>query len=80
MEKLAQLKEKHCTLEERIAEIGKEYFPTSVTLSRELAELIQEIEETQEREKIPSNQVLHAKIKIVKYGVKLAKRLKYFRL
>jgi hypothetical protein len=78
MEKLAQLKEKHYALEERIAEIGKKHFPTSVTLSQELAELIEEIETTQEREKIPSNQVLSAKIKIVKYSIKLAKRLKYF--
>ena len=78
MEKLAQLREKHYALEERIEEIGKKHFPASVTLSRELAELIEEIESTQEREKIPSNQVLSAKIKIVKYGIKLAKRLKYF--
>ncbi len=78
MEKLARLKEKHYALEERIGEIGKKHFQKSVELSRELAELIQEIEATQEREKIPSNQVLHAKIKIVKYSIKLAKRLKYF--
>jgi len=78
MEKLSQLKEKHYALEERIGEIGKEKFPTSVILSTELAELIEEIESTQVREKIPSNQVLSAKIKIVKYGIKLSKRLKYF--
>lgn len=78
MEKLSQLKEKHYALEERIREIGKDQFQTSVTLSQELAELIGEIESTQEREKIPSNQVLSAKIKIMKYGIKLSKRLKYF--
>ncbi|MCP4647107.1 MAG: hypothetical protein GY852_05125, partial [bacterium] len=58
MEKLSQLKEKHYALEERMGEIGKKHFPASVTLSKELAELIEEIESTQEREKIPSNQVL----------------------
>ncbi len=78
MEKLSQLKEKHYALEEKTREIGKDHFQKSVEFSKELAELIDEIESTQVREKIPSNQVLSAKIKIVKYGIKLSKRLKYF--
>ncbi|MBD3397619.1 hypothetical protein GF412_00595 [Candidatus Micrarchaeota archaeon] len=78
MERLTRLKERHSALEKRINSIGKEYFQESLRLSMELGELIEEIESTQEREKIPRNQVLSAKIKIVKYGIKLSKRLKYF--
>jgi hypothetical protein len=77
-EELSGLREKHSGLERRMEEVGMKQLPATLRLASALKELIGEVEATQEREQDPRNQVLHAKIKVVKYGIKLSKKLNYF--
>jgi hypothetical protein len=77
-EELSGLRARHSGLERRIGEVGVKQLPATLRLASTLQELIEEVEATQEREQDPRNQALHAKIKVVKYGIKLSKKLNYF--
>lgn len=78
MDEMAPLKRKHRELEIRMEKIGKKQCSSIVALSKSLEGLMDDIEATREREKQPRNQAITAKIKVVKCGIRLSKKLKYF--
>lgn len=77
-EEISEFKRAHHSLEKRMEQIGKKQCSAIVRLSEPLQELIDNIESTREREKSLWNPDISTKIKVVKKGARLFKKLAYF--
>lgn len=77
-EEISEFKRTHHSLEKRMEEIDKKQPSTVVELSEQLNELIENLESTREREKSLWNPDISTKIKVVKKGARLYKKLQYF--
>ena len=75
-EKISEFKKIHYSLEKRIEKT--QHNSALIQLSEVLKELMESIESTHEKEKNLKNPDISTKIKIVKKGVRLSKKLEYF--
>jgi len=77
-EEISEFKRAHHSLEKRIEKIEKKQRSAIVKLSELLKELMEHTESTHEREKSLWNPDISTKIKILKKGARLSKKLGYF--
>jgi len=75
---ISKLKRIHDGLEKKMEEVDKKQPSTVVELSEQLNELIEDMESTREREESLWNPDISTKIKVVKKGARLYKKLQYF--
>ena len=77
-EEILQLRQEYHESEKRMEKIGKKQFSAVVELSEWLGELIDSIEQIQEKEKGMKNAAVIPKIKMARKGIKLSKGVKSF--